>query len=173
MAPASGLSLSCRFEYMGKVHFPWSFPFLIWLSMQSDLPSWCPHESCRFEELCSISNAPLLLLKWHLPTHFWNSFPRVLDCRGDLGLIPLEFSRGLISPVGSVWLESHLLQRSAQCDTRGALLRAAWPEPREVWECKIYLRKGTIQPSSLPQETMLWMHVRNQIALGSWVKITL
>lgn len=35
VAPVWALSLPCRFEHMGKVGFPWSFPFLIWLSVKS------------------------------------------------------------------------------------------------------------------------------------------
>lgn len=119
-----------------------------------------------------MSGWTLLLLKWHPPMHSLEFFPSGPWLPWGFGPDPSWSQQG-ISPVGSVWSESPLLHRSAEWDTCGVLLRAAWPESKEAWECKIYLRKGTIQPSSMPRETMPWIHVRNQITLGRWVKKSL
>lgn len=99
----SALLLSCRFEWMGKIHFPWSFPFLIWLSVKSVrgfavlmLPGELQVLGAVFHQECSSagdSGLSSAAAHQHQPTHSWNYFPQVLDCCGDLGLIPLEFSR--------------------------------------------------------------------------------
>lgn len=161
----SALSLSCRFEYMGEVHFPWSFPFLTWLSVKSvcgfavlmppgELQVW---GAVLHQECSSAAAAPVAPTNTFL--EFFPSGPWLL-----WGFGPVNWIQQGISPV---W--SEITQRSAEHNTvvlfwgqpglntekfkSGVFLRVLILE-NYPW---IYLRKGTIQPSSLPQETMPWI----------------
>lgn len=171
MAPASGLSLSCRSECMGKVHFPWSFDFPIWLSMKSErgFAVLMPTGELQvlgavFHQQCSSAGDRLSSAAAQSGTYQPNS--GMLSSgpwfHGDWGLIPLEFSREF---------QNHICCRGVQNETHVGL---CWGQPDlnpEKFESARFI---------LGKEQFSLLHClrkqccgRNQTALGRWVKMIL
>lgn len=164
----------CRFEYMGKVHFPWRFPFpfLMWWSMKSVcgfavlMPSEVQIVGAVFHQQCSSAGADLM---WHPPAQFWNSVPQVLDWIWAWSF--LNWAGNFPSGVSVV----RICYRGVQ-DTTNAGLCWGQPDlnPKKSESARFILGKEQFSLlHCLRKQCCEWIHVRNQIALGRWVKIIL